>query len=208
MQAGRCAQHVFKLVPKIVVKHLHKIVVKLLRIFAPLLAMYFNTFLGFGNWQLPGFLKVSAIVHNGQRTSTYCSQDHLLRTMTEDPSFVVEKDRSNFVLPSSTPKHLEKGVFWDGKKEITPEEARYELGVVSYPGTGKYTNCLYVQFHELPDLEEHPICYCWRWSLWCAWCFLRAATVTIIALTRLLNSISSSTLRNHCVLHRILKRKY
>ena len=162
----------------------------------------------FGIWQLRGFLIVSAIVHNGQRTSTYCSQDHLLRTMTEDPSFVVEKDRSNFVLPSSTPKHLEKGVFWDGKKEITPEEARYELGVVSYPGTGKYTNCLYVQFHELPDLEEHPICYCWRWSLWCAWCFLRAATVTIIALTRLLNSISSSTLRNHCVLHRILKRKY
>jgi len=25
------------------------------------------------------------------------------------------------------------------------------------------------------------------WSLWCAWCFRRAAIVTIIALTRLLN---------------------
>ena len=38
--------------------------------------------------------------------------------------------------------HKQKGVFYDGKP-ITPEEAQYELGVVSYPGTGKYNDCLY-----------------------------------------------------------------
>ena len=51
--------------------------------------------------------------------------------------------------------HLEKGVFHHGKKKvITPSEAQYELGVVSYPGTGKYSDCnIYVPFHELPDVE-------------------------------------------------------
>ena len=49
--------------------------------------------------------------------------------------------------------HLKKGVFYDGRT-VTPEEAQYELGVVSYPGTGKYNDCLYVPFHELPDIEE------------------------------------------------------
>ena len=39
--------------------------------------------------------------------------------------------------------HLKKGVFFDGKKEITPEEAQYEVGVVSYPGSGKYQTYYY-----------------------------------------------------------------
>ena len=50
--------------------------------------------------------------------------------------------------------HAQKGVFYDDKKEITPEEAHYELGVISYPGSGKYKNSIYVPFHELPDVEE------------------------------------------------------
>ena len=50
--------------------------------------------------------------------------------------------------------HREKGVFYDGKKPVTPDEAKYELGIVSYPGKGKYNDCLYVPFHELPDVEQ------------------------------------------------------
>lgn len=49
--------------------------------------------------------------------------------------------------------HIKKGVFHYGnKKQITPDEAIYELGVVSYPGTGKYNDTnIYVPYHELPD---------------------------------------------------------
>ena len=59
-------------------------------------------------------------------------------------------------LPQAAMKiHREKGVFYDGKREVTPNEAHYELGVVSYPGTGKYNEKnLYVPYHQLPDIEE------------------------------------------------------
>ena len=51
--------------------------------------------------------------------------------------------------------HIEKGVFYDGKKRITPAKAQYELGIVSYPGTGKYSDTsIYLPFHELPDSED------------------------------------------------------
>ena len=50
--------------------------------------------------------------------------------------------------------HLQKGVFWNGKHEVIPESARYELGVVSYPGQGKYKDCLFRAFHDLPDQLE------------------------------------------------------
>ena len=52
--------------------------------------------------------------------------------------------------------HTKKGVFHYGnKKQITPDEAIYELGVVSYPGTDKYNDTnIYVPFHDLPDSVE------------------------------------------------------
>lgn len=51
--------------------------------------------------------------------------------------------------------HRRKGVFHYGKKKtITPQEAKYELGIVSYPGTGKYGDCLYIPYVELPDVED------------------------------------------------------
>ena len=51
--------------------------------------------------------------------------------------------------------HLEKGVFFHGRQAISPAEARYELGVVSYPGDGKYDDTsIYVPFHEVPDVQE------------------------------------------------------
>ena len=50
--------------------------------------------------------------------------------------------------------HLQKGVFWNGKHQVIPESARYELGVVSYPGQGKYKDCLFRAFHDLPDQLE------------------------------------------------------
>ena len=50
--------------------------------------------------------------------------------------------------------HIEKGVFYDGKKEITPGQAEYELGIVSYSGGGKYIDSIYLPFHELPDSDE------------------------------------------------------
>ena len=50
--------------------------------------------------------------------------------------------------------HARVGVFYNKKKEILPSDAVYELGVVSYPGQGKYHECnKYIAFHELPD---HP----------------------------------------------------
>ena len=53
--------------------------------------------------------------------------------------------------------HMEKGSFFDGKKLIQARDSRvkYELGVVSYPGTGKYKDAtIYVPWHDLPDAEE------------------------------------------------------
>ena len=50
--------------------------------------------------------------------------------------------------------HVKKQAFHNGKKLVFPQDAIYELGVVSYPGHGKYNNCQYVAFHELPDQEE------------------------------------------------------
>ena len=51
--------------------------------------------------------------------------------------------------------HESAGVFWDKNTKILPEDAIYELGVVSYPGTGKYDECnSYIPFHELPDSED------------------------------------------------------
>ena len=51
--------------------------------------------------------------------------------------------------------HIKKGVFFDRKKKITPDEAQHELGIVSYPGTGKYSDaCIYLPFHEVPDSED------------------------------------------------------
>ena len=42
-----------------------------------------------------------------------------------------------------------------GRNQIKPEDSQYELGVVSYPGNGKYgDSTIYVPFHELPDVEE------------------------------------------------------
>ena len=51
---------------------------------------------------------------------------------------------------------MQKGFFCDGKKnQIKPEDSQYELGVVSYPGNGKYDDStIYVPIHELPDVEE------------------------------------------------------
>ena len=51
--------------------------------------------------------------------------------------------------------HERAGVFYDNKKDILPKDAIYELGVVSYPGKGKYHECnSYIPFHELPDSED------------------------------------------------------
>ena len=48
--------------------------------------------------------------------------------------------------------HQKKGFFHDKKRLITPDAAEYELGVVSYRGSGKYSEgCVYRPFHELPD---------------------------------------------------------
>ena len=59
------------------------------------------------------------------------------------------------LLSATKEKHLKKGAFYSGKKTITPAEARYELGIVSYPGTGKYNDAnIYLPFHELPDVED------------------------------------------------------
>ena len=50
--------------------------------------------------------------------------------------------------------HARVGVFYNNKTEILPKDAIYELGVVSYPGKGKYHECnSYIPFHELPDSE-------------------------------------------------------
>ena len=62
-------------------------------------------------------------------------------------------------LPAEARKiHQEKGFIYHGKKgrgRLTPEEAKYELGIVSYPGTGKYKEAnIYIPFHELPDHED------------------------------------------------------
>ena len=38
--------------------------------------------------------------------------------------------------------------------KTAPEQTQYELGIVSYPGQGKYNNCLYIPYHDLPDVEE------------------------------------------------------
>ena len=47
------------------------------------------------------------------------------------------------------------GAFFYNKKPILPSEAIYELGVVSYPGQGKYhEGNKYIAFHELPDQED------------------------------------------------------
>ena len=51
--------------------------------------------------------------------------------------------------------HAKVGVFYNEKKQIKPKDAVYELGVVSYPGQGKYHECnKYIAFHELPDQED------------------------------------------------------
>ena len=50
--------------------------------------------------------------------------------------------------------HQKKGAFYVNKKEFTPKEAKYELGIVSYPGHGKYDNCIFIPFIDLPDSEE------------------------------------------------------
>ena len=51
--------------------------------------------------------------------------------------------------------HAREGVFYNEKKPIKPSDVVYELGVVSYPGQGKYHECnKYIAFHELPDQEE------------------------------------------------------
>ena len=51
---------------------------------------------------------------------------------------------------------MDKGKFYYGKNtELTPQEAHYELGIVSYPGQGKYTEAnIFLPYHELPDSEE------------------------------------------------------
>ena len=52
--------------------------------------------------------------------------------------------------------HRKKGVFFYGEwGAISPQQAVYELGVVSYPRDGDYTDTKdYVPFHDLPDVEE------------------------------------------------------
>ena len=50
--------------------------------------------------------------------------------------------------------HRKKGVFYVNKKDFTPKDARYELGIVSYPGHGKYDKCSFLDYHDLPDCEE------------------------------------------------------
>ena len=43
----------------------------------------------------------------------------------------------------------------EGKGQLLPQDATYELGIVSYTGTGKYKDgCIYIPFHDLPDCEE------------------------------------------------------
>ena len=50
---------------------------------------------------------------------------------------------------------MRKGVFYHNKKPLYPTDAKYELGIVSYPGTGKYKDAnIYLPFHELPDVED------------------------------------------------------
>ena len=51
--------------------------------------------------------------------------------------------------------HLRKGVFWNGKQKVAPGQVRYELGVVSYPGQGKYKDCLFRAFIDFPDQVEN-----------------------------------------------------
>ena len=51
--------------------------------------------------------------------------------------------------------HARAEVFYDKKTKIYPSDAIYELGVVSYPGKGKYHECnAFIPFHELPDQED------------------------------------------------------
>ena len=51
--------------------------------------------------------------------------------------------------------HAQVGAFYNGKKPVWCQDSMYELGVVSYPGTGKYNEGnKYIAFHELPDHED------------------------------------------------------
>ena len=57
--------------------------------------------------------------------------------------------------------HLRKGAFWNGKHKVTPGQVRCDLGVVSYLGEGKYKDCLFRLFVELPDqVETSPLRSC------------------------------------------------
>ena len=49
--------------------------------------------------------------------------------------------------------HIRKGVIYNEKAPMAPDEAKYELGIVSYPGKGKYTDCLFVEWTDVPDDE-------------------------------------------------------
>ena len=54
-------------------------------------------------------------------------------------------------------KHVEKGSIYVNNKEsqqLKPEDAGYELGVVSYSGSGKYQFSTYLEWNALPDSEE------------------------------------------------------
>ena len=53
--------------------------------------------------------------------------------------------------------HFRKKAFYINSKTtdpITPDEAKHEVGIVSYPGTGKYKKSKFARFHDLPDSEE------------------------------------------------------
>jgi hypothetical protein len=63
-------------------------------------------------------------------------------------------DALEHLLQAAKDIHIKKGAFYDKKRQILVDECKYELGVVSYPGHGKYKNCKYTPFHELPDSEE------------------------------------------------------
>ena len=54
-------------------------------------------------------------------------------------------------------KHVDKGTIYVNNKEtqqVRPEDAVYELGIVSYSGSGKYQYSKYLDWNSLPDTEN------------------------------------------------------
>ena len=52
-------------------------------------------------------------------------------------------------------RHYAKGAFYiNSRHPISPSESIHELGIVSYPGSGKYKGCIFLRYDDLPETEE------------------------------------------------------